>query len=1122
MRRAIASILVILAMGIVLAQGIGGATPPSTTADGYGYLLWAQADAARIWVLDGDGGLRHEHTLHYPSKRSADPADVWRARELVVAPDGTKRLLWTNLARGRAEVWTLNAALEAASVRAFQASEPSANWYATSFEKRPGGGRMAWFNAFVGSAVVWRLNATEDKMGANVFTPAADAGAWVPIEYGGAPDGSQRLVWTYTWNGTGPRGGRSVIWFLDGNDQKLGSQILTYDPDTYLRSYRFENDGRLRFLIADDQTATGKVCTTLADTTVVPTGTGWGPGQCKTFGPEPGWILRSYAGNTPLDLSGQERALIEREAARLQLPEESFVTPGEVRVGDMLLRTATVSLEGSPGSPVYGLDIDKWPSGRIALRFPTGASSSFVQNVLDACRRWADVAGVSCVPGPGPFLDVRHASGGVCLGTLGYAPNAYLTSGPDGICAAHEFGHVLGMVHTHQREDRDQYVTVHPEQANPDYVGAIRDRYRVPWGFGPYDYFSVMHYEPYAFSVTGLPTITRHDGSTNLGGAWVPTTIDAGEAQRLYPGQGTVSPASAFLGTPTPPPPPGDEFDLFLSNVVVDGQSYTPSYLPVFQPGQTIDMVLVVTNNGRAWEAAEQAVLTVTHWGNLEILNGGGANSLTIPIVDTVPPEGQVGIPVQARVSSALSAGVIRMDVALYAEGHYTGVQRAIYLYVLPGTVPVPGPIGHLQATAVLPDLSTVAPGQVLPFRVKVTNPTSQPEVVRVRGYLDGPIVTNPQPSFQVGVVEPGATSTFAFSATAPDVEGTMRAYGQLYTLVGTNPYAGNESAAVSVVEPPACGGCDFSGVACGEEGVCVNNPSQGCGQVLVCTSPCVPVAAVEEVFTVPSSIPAHSSFTVTARVKNLAAQINTLSVRGYTDLTGASPADTWRTETLLPFETRNVTFGFQAPASGTFQAHTQLYCAGDPLPFVGNSSTPATVGGGGGPYGGEIPSADFVHLAPDPALAGQTVTAHGRVHNHNNYTSSFYLRPYTDEPHELARVLVTIPPHGDVTETFTFPVPNTPGATLGVHFQVEHEVGTALSGASAAVAISNVSNPTPTPTNPPEETCPGPNDGDSTNCPVHNGHQTYRSCQSCRSAHTWASYCQQKTNLNFCWKPMP
>lgn len=83
----------------------------------------------------------------------------------------------------------------------------------------------------------------------------------------------------------------------------------------------------------------------------------------------------------------------------------------------------------------------------------------------------------------------------------------------------HEMGHAVGLVHEHQRPDRDQYVTVQPANAHQNYTGAF-DIY--PWGYRhehehgafwsdptltAFDYESLMIYPTHGFSNTGQPTL---------------------------------------------------------------------------------------------------------------------------------------------------------------------------------------------------------------------------------------------------------------------------------------------------------------------------------------------------------------------------------------------------------------------------------------------------------------------------------------------------------------------------------------------------------------------------------------------------------------------------------------
>ncbi|WP_158513108.1 M12 family metallopeptidase [Myxococcus hansupus] len=79
----------------------------------------------------------------------------------------------------------------------------------------------------------------------------------------------------------------------------------------------------------------------------------------------------------------------------------------------------------------------------------------------------------------------------------------------------HEIGHVVGLFHEHTRSDRDGYVTVVDENILPGRAHNFWKRNTdESLNVGGYDYKSIMHYSPSAFSANGLPTIIRKDGGS--------------------------------------------------------------------------------------------------------------------------------------------------------------------------------------------------------------------------------------------------------------------------------------------------------------------------------------------------------------------------------------------------------------------------------------------------------------------------------------------------------------------------------------------------------------------------------------------------------------------------------
>lgn len=112
--------------------------------------------------------------------------------------------------------------------------------------------------------------------------------------------------------------------------------------------------------------------------------------------------------------------------------------------------------------------------------------------------------------------------------------------GPSDVCNSHtvihEIGHALGLWHEHTRPDRDSYIKLHPENIISGMESNIAKQTQCSEAIGPYDYASVMHYDPYSMSKNGKPIFTKPDGSTV--GFSNPIGLSAGDLatlKRLYP-----------------------------------------------------------------------------------------------------------------------------------------------------------------------------------------------------------------------------------------------------------------------------------------------------------------------------------------------------------------------------------------------------------------------------------------------------------------------------------------------------------------------------------------------------------------------------------------------------------
>ena len=94
----------------------------------------------------------------------------------------------------------------------------------------------------------------------------------------------------------------------------------------------------------------------------------------------------------------------------------------------------------------------------------------------------------------------------------------------------HEIGHALGLVHEHSRKDRDQYVQIVTENILPEYRWAFDRNFWYAADIGAYDYASVMHYDAYAFSRNGRPTILVRQRGVEIG---YPNQLSAGDLSTL-------------------------------------------------------------------------------------------------------------------------------------------------------------------------------------------------------------------------------------------------------------------------------------------------------------------------------------------------------------------------------------------------------------------------------------------------------------------------------------------------------------------------------------------------------------------------------------------------------------
>lgn len=182
----------------------------------------------------------------------------------------------------------------------------------------------------------------------------------------------------------------------------------------------------------------------------------------------------------------------------------------------------------------------RWPDATIPYRIHPALPRQ--ERVLDAIRHWEEKTPIRFLPLDGDNLNqhadrVLFANRANCssqIGRRGLEQVISLGDGCDLGNAMHEIAHAVGLWHEQSRSDRDLYITV--EKANIQAGREHNFNQHVSDGdnIGGYDYDSIMHYPPLAFSGNGRPTIVAKNGAP-IGQRRGLSAGDIAAVKALYP-----------------------------------------------------------------------------------------------------------------------------------------------------------------------------------------------------------------------------------------------------------------------------------------------------------------------------------------------------------------------------------------------------------------------------------------------------------------------------------------------------------------------------------------------------------------------------------------------------------
>ena len=155
----------------------------------------------------------------------------------------------------------------------------------------------------------------------------------------------------------------------------------------------------------------------------------------------------------------------------------------------------------------------RWPSGVVPYTIESTLPDQ--NRITEAIHHWEQQTPIRFIERSGANASsypnyIHFDRGDGCASYVGMQGGKQIITFCDGCStgnATHEVGHAVGLWHEQSREDRDSFVKIVWENIDPNAQHNFNQHITDGDDVASYDYCSIMHYPPTAFSINDEPTI---------------------------------------------------------------------------------------------------------------------------------------------------------------------------------------------------------------------------------------------------------------------------------------------------------------------------------------------------------------------------------------------------------------------------------------------------------------------------------------------------------------------------------------------------------------------------------------------------------------------------------------